>query len=392
VQTENEKAVRDPMREAFEAKFPRDKRIVFNEVKNAYYLPDVSAPDRVWREANAMTARWEAWQAALQSQVSNTDGWVMVPVEPTPEMLRVAHFEQAEKPFVNNSDRADRVYRAMLSAAPKAPQQVSNTPQDGKPIAWIRFRSNGGYEGPIMDCDKRMAGRRESGVWTPLYCTPPQQQEQSGEPGPLNGIKATMFHDEGAIAQCGYCKRYTLDRRALGDRPLTCDCGKAHGWSGSFQKPTSDALWFGDKPATPTATASQESAPGQEAVYQRRMIGGGWHDVTKDEFDRTVEVHRRIVYLAPPTSTAIAAMVIKQAVEALRDEIYPMDSLSKKESEALLHAVISTLPANAEAELEALMMRVAELRDQESAKGYMDAAYQVSDAAIVRRVLDEKGE
>jgi hypothetical protein len=33
------------------------------------------------------------------------------------------------------------------------------------------------------------------------------------------------------------------------------------------------------------------------------------------------------------------------------------------------------------------------LRDQESAKGYMDAAYQVSDAAIVRRVLDEmKGE
>lgn len=38
------------------------------------------------------------------------------------------------------------------------------------PVAWIRFCSDGGYEGPIADCDKRMDdARRKSGAWTPLY-------------------------------------------------------------------------------------------------------------------------------------------------------------------------------------------------------------------------------
>lgn len=39
-----------------------------------------------------------------------------------------------------------------------------------RPRAWIRMCSDGGYEGPIADCDKRMdAVRRSSGAWTPLY-------------------------------------------------------------------------------------------------------------------------------------------------------------------------------------------------------------------------------
>jgi hypothetical protein len=52
VQTENEKAVRDPMREAFEQALAK--------------RPDA----RFWNTTDAMF--W-AWQAALQSQVSNTD-------------------------------------------------------------------------------------------------------------------------------------------------------------------------------------------------------------------------------------------------------------------------------------------------------------------------------
>lgn len=68
---------------------------------------------------------------------------------------------------------------------------------------------------------------------------------------PLNGIKATIFHDEGAVARCGYCGRYSLDPRTLGDRQPACECGEKHGWSGSFVKPGSGAEWSG---AAPSAT------------------------------------------------------------------------------------------------------------------------------------------
>ncbi len=37
-----------------------------------------------------------------------------------------------------------------------------------KPVAWIRFRSEGAYEGPIADCAMDDV-RRKSGAWTPLY-------------------------------------------------------------------------------------------------------------------------------------------------------------------------------------------------------------------------------
>ena len=79
-----------------------------------------------------------------------------------------------------------------------------------------------------------------------LYTAPPVQQ---AEPLALNGIKATMFHDEGAIAQCGYCRRYSLDPKTLGDRQPACECGEKHGWSGSFKKPGADAQWSGARPA-----------------------------------------------------------------------------------------------------------------------------------------------
>ncbi|WP_321953156.1 hypothetical protein [Paraburkholderia bannensis] len=42
---------------------------------------------------------------------------------------------------------------------------------DQKPTAWVRFRSDGGFEGPIMDTDARMCDTRRS-FWTPLYADP----------------------------------------------------------------------------------------------------------------------------------------------------------------------------------------------------------------------------
>jgi hypothetical protein len=151
---------------------------------------------------------FHAFKAALRSQVSNTDGWeprgTYVEVERGAVQLAINVLRRAGK-----NEVADELMKACR--APKATQQVSNTPQDGapdqsvyntiasryfasppqqqeqsgeaKPVAWVRFCSNGGYEGPIMDCDKRMDGRRESGVWTPLYApTPTATASQESTP------------------------------------------------------------------------------------------------------------------------------------------------------------------------------------------------------------------
>jgi len=62
-------------------------------------------------------------------------------------------------------------------------------------------------------------------------------------------IKATMLHDEGAYAQCSYCKRYSDDPDVLrGNIVIACDCGNILGWSGSFKKPDATACWSGWKP------------------------------------------------------------------------------------------------------------------------------------------------
>lgn len=45
-----------------------------------------------------------------------------------------------------------------------------------EPVAWIRFASDGGYDGPIAAVDRRMDEiRKNSGAWTPLYTAPPDQ-------------------------------------------------------------------------------------------------------------------------------------------------------------------------------------------------------------------------
>jgi len=72
---------------------------------------------------------------------------------------------------------------------------------------------------------------------------------------PTNGIPATLRHDEGAIARCSYCGRYSIDPQTLSDRQPKCECGEKHGWSGSFIKPGPDAKWSGAAPVAPAAAA-----------------------------------------------------------------------------------------------------------------------------------------
>ncbi|WP_174874210.1 hypothetical protein [Vogesella oryzae] len=50
--------------------------------------------------------------------------------------------------------------------------------QTQQPVAWVRFCSDGCYEGPIMDSDPRMDGcRRTSGAWTPLFTSQPMPRD-----------------------------------------------------------------------------------------------------------------------------------------------------------------------------------------------------------------------
>jgi hypothetical protein len=95
--TENEKVVRDPMREALQLAHDHMRLHI------PQYSPGWNVHDTV--------------VAALQSQVSNTDGWVMVPVEPTEAMVEAAELDACGRLLAD--DIAD-AYSAMLSAAQKA--------------------------------------------------------------------------------------------------------------------------------------------------------------------------------------------------------------------------------------------------------------------------------
>ncbi|MBN3851953.1 hypothetical protein G3N59_01045 [Paraburkholderia sp. Ac-20340] len=62
----------------------------------------------------------------------------------------------------------DTDYEAM-AAAGDADEIAREQAEEAKtPVAWVRYRSDGGFEGPIMDTDSRMCDTRRN-FWTPLY-------------------------------------------------------------------------------------------------------------------------------------------------------------------------------------------------------------------------------
>jgi hypothetical protein len=157
-----------------------------------------------------------------------------------------------------------------------------------------------GTDGFTMACFKAS----EVPVGTKLYlATPalPAQAEQveavrAAEPESLNGIPATMTHDEGAIARCFYCGRYSLDPATIGadSRQPVCECGKQHGWSGSFKKPGPDAKWSGKAPevlATKEAAAQVPTAePKTEA--QARAEFEKWAEPRGYSMERTTDSYK----------------------------------------------------------------------------------------------------
>ncbi len=84
--------------------------------------------------------------------------------------------------------------------------RAAQAPEAAAPVAWIRFRSDGGYEGPIMDAAMEEV-RKKSGAWTPLVAAPVASQPAGGvEPsGYVRGLLdaaaiARQFNDECADA------------------------------------------------------------------------------------------------------------------------------------------------------------------------------------------------
>jgi hypothetical protein len=156
------------------------------------------------------------------------------------------------------------------------------------------------------------------------------------------------------------------------------------------------AIGNDSSPATPTATASQESVPEQEADAINFILADGTHNVVAQ---RQLPQHAKL-YLAPPTSTAIAAVMIRQAIKiaakyraggAGSEFDFGYTSAANSIEEELR----TLTPANAEAELEALMMKVAEEVQKATIKAGVFSTAPTPDErrAIVRRVLDEaKGE
>jgi hypothetical protein len=134
--------------------------------------------------------------------------------------------------------------------------------QKEQPKTWFRKAST---FGPWIECQPTDEGATMFiGERTDTQAAPASPEHVKTEP--VNGIRATHFHDEGAIARCAYCGRYSLDPNTLhtsDSRQPVCECGKQHGWSGSFVKPTADSRWSGKAPgAAPIAAAP--AAPEQD--------------------------------------------------------------------------------------------------------------------------------
>lgn len=67
---------------------------------------------------------------------------------------------------------------------------------------------------------------------------------------PMRGshIKRNWFHDAGAYARCSYCGRYSDKPESLNKDEWPCECGRLHGWSGSFVAPTAESKWSDTTP------------------------------------------------------------------------------------------------------------------------------------------------
>jgi len=111
------------------------------------------------------------------------------------------------------SDLALAIERIRALTAAQQPDHIVDATkmvaqQQGQAVAWVRYRSDGGIEGPVLD--QHMDDiRRNSGAWTPLgriTATPPSVPEDACE-SRADDCGPVMRYDDDGIGLCERCAR-----------------------------------------------------------------------------------------------------------------------------------------------------------------------------------------
>ncbi|PRH13505.1 hypothetical protein [Burkholderia gladioli] len=205
---------------------------------------------------------YAALGAPVAEQKRDDTGRLTSDYEPTAHEIQVAR-EAIRREFGNNGTDGYyiRILKAIHGAAPKVdpdevptdeprldkPAQVGGT-RFGKGVKWSTVIGAAQRHFDFMQTPDNEARRIARAAELMAAVRDGAAVSPATADTPLNGIAATMFHGEGAIARCSYCGRYSLDPKTLGDRQPKCECGEQHGWSGSFEKPGPDAKWSGAAP------------------------------------------------------------------------------------------------------------------------------------------------
>lgn len=88
-------------------------------------------------------------------------------------------------------------------------------------------------------------------------------------------IKQTPHHGAGAYGRCSYCNRYSDDPNCIYGPHFMCNCGKSHGYSGSFLPPTESSIWHNNDPlqSEPSGIAAIGLPEYGESSYQETHSG-----------------------------------------------------------------------------------------------------------------------
>lgn len=203
------------------------------------------------------------------------------------------------------------------------------------PAAWVRFRSDGGFEGPIMDSDERMCDtRRKSGAWPPLYLGPAQAEGAKPMPQPnVCGSCGNYVAPDHEPDHEEWCEMLGWKRRAI----------KAEALNRKFMDSVNGPTHMGE-PVIATPAQAAEPVAIEQVIHQVWVEAtSSWADVTPAYYAERQPSNRRRVYYAPQRAQADArnedAYVAKRLSEALADVYTTLIGDDKVDADESLNAI-----------------------------------------------------
>lgn len=217
--------------------------------------------DAVLEEAARIVDEWNA-TVLDRFFVANAIRYLKVAAPAAPAVPSDVHDLNTTQ--LDGQNRPNVEHKAVPAAPPKASEQDDGAEPSWRTvdISWIcmHLTENTHFSGARLQREwNAMKAIALAAIAQPSPSVDQAKRLVGGEVATVNDIPATIRHDEGAIARCFYCSRYSLDPATLSDRAPLCDCGRPHGWSGSFKKPGADAKWSGkapDRASTGSATST----------------------------------------------------------------------------------------------------------------------------------------